>query len=239
MLPVEALIFDYDGTLSPVDAPREKAYPARELSDVLNRLSEKYLLGVATSKDYWFIRDRAPWATLLGLITGLEVIVGDYYVLNRDAAERGRHALLEKLVARYSWESCVFIELKKSITGWTLGASVDYRNCSEKPRNLEALLKESESMGLWTLRYRGHPFADIYLGKPDKSRVVDLAKSVLGVRRVYYFGDSENDVPAFKKADVKILVLHEYNTHMIDVLNFDYVVDLRDLHRWLSFEFLH
>jgi hydroxymethylpyrimidine pyrophosphatase-like HAD family hydrolase len=62
-------------------------------------------------------------------------------------------------------------------------------------------------------------------------------RGLLGVERIYYFGDSENDLPAFQEADVKILVLNPYNKHLVSVLNFDHVVEYGSLARWLRIEF--
>ncbi|AFK51547.1 HAD-superfamily hydrolase, subfamily IIB [Thermogladius calderae 1633] len=236
---MEALIFDYDGTLSPIDAPRERAFPSRELASVLEGLSKKFLLGVATSKDYWFVKERAPWARILGLVTGLEIVAGDYYLLAREVVERGRSEGLERLLHMYPWEKCVFVEEKRSLEKRLLGVSIDYRACGSEPEGLGSFLDEAEKSGLYVLSYRGSPFVDVYAARPDKSRVIDVARRLLGVGRVYYFGDSENDVPAFEKADVKVLVLHEYNRHMVRVLSFDYIVEFKDLHRWLMGVLLH
>lgn len=233
----EALIFDYDGTLSPLDQPREKAYPPPELNKVLKDLSTSRLIGVASSKDYWFLRDRVLWAKVLGLITGLEVLLGDLYVVDEEALLKARTLQLEDFSKEFGWEDCVYVEVKKSVTGIPLGLSIDYKECGRRPPALGEFLEESKRLGLWVLEYQGNPFVDVYSGKPDKSRVLKLVRRLLGVERIYYFGDSENDLPAFQEADVKILVLNPYNKHLVSVLNFDHVVDYESLARWLRVEF--
>ncbi|WP_440059563.1 haloacid dehalogenase [Thermogladius sp. 4427co] len=236
---VDALIFDYDGTLSPIDAPREKAFIPSDLNRVLESLGERYVLGVATSKDYWFIRDRATWAKVLGLVSGLEAIVGDSYFLIKEVVVSDRTRLLKELLQEHRWDECVFVEEKRSIQKLLLGLSVDYRMCSHKPEEVELFAKKAEDRGLIVFRYYGQPFIDIYVSKPDKSRVLEIARRLLGLRRIYYFGDSENDIGAFEKADVRILVLHRYNQHMLKYFNYDYIIKFEDLARWLSLEFRH
>ena len=62
------------------------------------------------------------------------------------------------------------------------------------------------------LRYPRHPFVDIYGAEVDKGEAVRLLKALLGVKHVVYMGDSENDIPAWREADVKILVRHGLNS---------------------------
>jgi hypothetical protein len=45
----------------------------------------------------------------------------------------------------------------------------------------------------------------------DKGEAVRLLKALLGVRHVVYMGDSENDLPAWREADVKLLIRHSLN----------------------------
>jgi phosphoserine phosphatase len=45
----------------------------------------------------------------------------------------------------------------------------------------------------------------------DKGEAVRLLKALLGVRHVVYMGDSENDLPAWREADVKVLISHSLN----------------------------
>ncbi|MDN5846170.1 MAG: HAD hydrolase family protein, partial [Candidatus Nitrosocosmicus sp.] len=57
--------------------------------------------------------------------------------------------------------------------------------------------------------YTTHPFVDIYGTKTSKGDAYDCVVSELfnlnnGIGKVLYLGDSENDNPAFKKADVSI-----------------------------------
>ncbi|WP_052296427.1 trehalose-phosphatase [Desulfurococcus mucosus] len=111
-----ALLFDYDGTLSPVDAPREKAYPSMELLRVLEGLAEKYIVGVVTSKDYWFMKGRAGFASVLGLVSGLEAVMGSFVFTVREAFEAGE-VDLRGLWEKASGTGSLYVEEKKSISG--------------------------------------------------------------------------------------------------------------------------
>jgi len=57
--------------------------------------------------------------------------------------------------------------------------------------------------------YTTHPFIDIYGTKTDKGDAYDCVVSEIfdlnnGVGKILYLGDSENDNPAFRKADISI-----------------------------------
>ena len=233
----EALIFDYEGALTPLDKPGEKAIPPPGLSEVLKDLSASRLIGVMSRRDYWFLRDRVPWAKVLGLVAGLEVLLGDLYVVDEEALLKARALQLEDFSKRFGWEDCVQVEVEKSITGIPLGVYIDYRECGRRPPALGVFLEESKRLGLWVLEHQGSQLLDVYPSTPDKSRVLKLVRRLLGVERVFYFGGGEGDLSAFKEADVKILVLNRYNKRLISVLNFDYVVEYGSLARWLRFEF--
>ena len=55
--------------------------------------------------------------------------------------------------------------------------------------------------------YSNHPFIDIYSIKFDKGGALDQIRSILNFKeneKILYLGDSENDIPAFLKADLSI-----------------------------------
>ena len=62
--------------------------------------------------------------------------------------------------------------------------------------------------------YTTHPFIDIYAAKYDKGVAYDYVLSEIpvmdnAIQNVMYLGDSENDNPAFRKADVSIGVISD------------------------------
>jgi hypothetical protein len=62
---------------------------------------------------------------------------------------------------------------------------------------------------LFIQEYSTHPFIDMYVMKLDKGNAFDLVLSKLSevsdiTGKIIYLGDSENDNPAFRKADISI-----------------------------------
>jgi len=62
---------------------------------------------------------------------------------------------------------------------------------------------------LFIQRYSSHPFIDIYITKTSKGDAYDcifseILKQTQTKGKIIYLGDSENDNPAFKKADISI-----------------------------------
>lgn len=72
--------------------------------------------------------------------------------------------------------------------------------------------KDKENQQLHIQTYTAHPFIDVYNIKSDKAVAYDITISQLAsfhdgnvmTKNVLYLGDSENDNPAFRKADVSI-----------------------------------
>ena len=69
---------------------------------------------------------------------------------------------------------------------------------------------------LYTQTYATHPFIDVYAVKGDKGMAYDnIASEISYVKGkehkiiIMYLGDSENDNPAFRRADVSIGVLSD------------------------------
>jgi hydroxymethylpyrimidine pyrophosphatase-like HAD family hydrolase len=71
-------------------------------------------------------------------------------------------------------------------------------------RNLDYYLEK-----FFVQEYATHPFIDIYGTKTNKGDAYDYVVSEIfdlnnGIGKVLYLGDSENDNPAFRKADISI-----------------------------------
>ena len=109
------------------------------------------------------------------------------------------------------------------------GVTFDYRhteNWSSYKNSLEPFLKQkvwdarscspttSSEQLLYLQTYDLHPFLDVYIIKCDKGMAFDYVTSKIstmtrkenrkGSQKVMYFGDSENDNPAFMKADISV-----------------------------------
>ncbi len=115
-----------------------------------------------------------------------------------------------------------FISYNKILSGLT----IDYRHLKDwqsYKRETEPLLKEmierkihafstcdSSIQEPYVQTYSSHPFIDIYSVRCDKGLAYDTTISELEsfnnikVQNILYLGDSENDNPAFKRADISI-----------------------------------
>jgi HAD superfamily hydrolase (TIGR01484 family) len=108
---------------------------------------------------------------------------------------------------------------KKSLAGIT----IDWRHVDDwksfklrsEPQLIEIInemqrkLQQQNGPTIQIQTYATHPFIDIYAAKCNKGIAYDTVLSelhILGsaIQKVVYLGDSENDNPAFRKADVSI-----------------------------------
>jgi hypothetical protein len=72
---INAILSDYDGTLSPTDTLRSNTDSVREqLEGVLWEVSQRIPVCIISSKDYHFIHRRAKFARILSCIMGIETI---------------------------------------------------------------------------------------------------------------------------------------------------------------------
>lgn len=84
--------------------------------------------------------------------------------------------------------------------------------------------------------YATHPFIDIYGTKTNKGDAYDCVVSGLfhirnGIGKVLYMGDSENDNPAFRKADIAIGI--NSDTRLRPNLECKYSLNYQDLPNFL------
>jgi HAD superfamily hydrolase (TIGR01484 family) len=131
-----------------------------------------------------------------------------------------------------------------------IGLTIDYRhleNWQSFKENTEPIIREmiQESVNANTQNlffkdqpliqsYSSHPFLDVYGIKCDKGLAFDNVFSQLAERRgtnVIYFGDSENDNPAFKKSEISIGIRSD--TKLNPVLDCKYMLDFNQLPQFL------
>jgi hydroxymethylpyrimidine pyrophosphatase-like HAD family hydrolase len=122
----------------------------------------------------------------------------------------------------------VYIERKYISNNETLaGITIDWRHLQDWEsfkKTSEPLLKKTiekqqklsfNGNTLYTQTYATHPFIDVYAIKGDKGMAYDSIASEIsyvkgkGQKIIMYLGDSENDNPAFRRADVSIGVLSD------------------------------
>jgi len=202
-----ALFTDLDGTLTPPERGRGEL--PREVDEALQELAKLIPVAVVTTKECSLAVARVPYAAAYACINGAEVKARGYVAVAEDL---NPEALAH--VAKAAEKLDTYVEVKKTIFGSLAGLTIDWRGAGRPPAGLDAVVAEAERRGLTVLKYDGHPFVDIYATKRNKGDAVRLLRALLGVSHVVYMGDSENDIPAWKAADVKILVRHRYNAHL-------------------------
>jgi HAD superfamily hydrolase (TIGR01484 family) len=148
-----------------------------------------------------------------------------HLILNDHKTLRANSSLLASLAERISLSyKDVIIERKFTSDKKILaGITFDYRHLEDwiayKKRFepfLNEMIQESQSSppsyNLNLQTYALHPFIDVYVSKCDKGMAFDYVTSKIsnikgkekGPQKIMYLGDSDNDNPAFTKADVSI-----------------------------------
>lgn len=126
------------------------------------------------------------------------------------------------------------------------GLSIDYRHIQKweqyktniEPKLKKAILnfKEVNSPNdLYVQTYSDHPFLDVYAVKYDKGKMVESIVQSLNLRdkaKILYLGDSENDNPAFRKADLSIGI--QSDSRIRTKLDSDYVIEFNELRPFLQ-----
>jgi HAD superfamily hydrolase (TIGR01484 family) len=88
---------------------------------------------------------------------------------------------------------------------------------------------------LFVQTYSDHPFIDIYSMQLDKGQAIDAISHMLNLskeQKVLYLGDSENDNPAFRKADLSIGIRSDERVKT--KLDSDYVIQFNELTPFLQ-----
>lgn len=201
-----ALFTDFDGTLVPPELVRSDPSLPLELEYALRELALKIPLAVVTTKECGLVARAVPFAAAYACINGIEVRAGEYVAIFHGL----KTAELDR-VLRSARSLDALVEGKRTWDGRLAGITIDWRDRGAPPSGLGDVLAEASSLGLKVLKYSRHPFVDIYGADVDKGRAVRLLKALLGVDRVVYMGDSENDLPAWAEADVRIVVRHALN----------------------------
>jgi HAD superfamily hydrolase (TIGR01484 family) len=93
----------------------------------------------------------------------------------------------------------------------------------------------SQPNDLFVQTYSDHPFIDIYSMHLDKGQGIDAISLMLNlskVQKVLYLGDSENDNPAFQKADLSIGIRSDERVKT--KLDSDYLIQFNELTQFLQ-----
>jgi HAD superfamily hydrolase (TIGR01484 family) len=235
---VEAMFFDYDGTLSPIDVERREAQLTPALDHVLSVLSKRTLIGVVTTKDFRFIRKRTSFAQVLACIGGLEILAkeeGEYKVFYKYKGNRSPE--LKTLYVGIP-SDMFFVEEKQLSTGEIVGFCLDWRR-QNYPNNkikdrVDYLTEKARKSSLYVVRGKGMPFLDVYVSRIDKGMALKrISKRFsLNLANCMYFGDSRLDNSAFRSVGLPVGILHNENKNL--KLECDKFVKFKDLTSFLE-----
>ena len=217
---VEAMFFDYDGTLSPINVGREEAQIPSPLKRMLDNLSKITLIGIVTTKDYGFISTRAHFAQVLACIGGLEILSkkdGEYKTFYSYGKSKSQK--LENL-CREITPNPFFVEEKRLSTGEVVGLCFDWRKqkglSNILDNALEDLKKKASERSLYLVQDKNMPFIDVYISKINKGMALKRISELfsLNLTSCVYFGDSQTDNSAFRKVGLSIGILHAENKNL-------------------------
>jgi trehalose-phosphatase len=234
MRPKVGFFFDYDGTLSPIDVERSLAYPPKKnLEMLVNLRSRGFITAVISSKDCDFLLSRSLNTDGLACINGVEIRALKHVILDERLFDQERRKLFVRLVeeAENRISKKVYIEKKRVSVGYIVGISIDWRSGGERPGELDDIIDLFKTHSFVVNKPDDMPFVDILLFNVEKGSAVEILRRLFDLDEVIYFGDSLNDVSAFRVADKRVFVRHKYNKNI--KLESDYIVGFDELADWV------
>jgi len=212
---LSAIFSDYDGTLSQLESRREDAVLSPIVRRLLRKVSQHVTLGIVSTKDLSFIRERVPFAHGISAVCGLETQVGEKILLDERVQQPNQ--VLEKtyqevLKGVLQARDNLAIERKEAEDEHLISFAIDWRlarDWKEAKQIAVPLLDYSRKQGLYVVESDLSPFANVYPMKIDKGEAYTKLKRELGVvGPVMYLGDSEADDPAFQLSEVSVGIKH-------------------------------
>ena len=238
MVKLGAVFSDYDGTLCPLEVRREDAYLSPILRRLLTRVAKAKPLGIVTTKDLAFIRERVPFAHGISGSCGLELQIGEKVTIDervRQPNEKFQRAYQEVLKKVLQTKENLMIERKESDEENLIAFCIDWRlarNWDEAKRRATPLLAYCREQGLFVVESDISPFANVFPMKVDKGEALRNLKEAMGVTGpIVYLGDSEVDDAAFQVADISIGVKHR---RVMPKLQCKYRMEFFEMENFLS-----
>jgi HAD superfamily hydrolase (TIGR01484 family) len=235
---VNAVFSDYDGTLCPLEARREDAFMSPRLRRLLAKASKRIPLGIVSTKDLDFIKERVPFARGISATSGLEMEVDGKTTMDERALRPNKNleqAYRESLAKVLQFRENVVIERKESEDGNLLAFCIDWRlarNWEEAHRQAVPLLTLCREYGLCVMESEISPFANVYPFPVEKGTALQKLRTEMGVTGpIMYWGDSEADNPAFQVAEISVGIKH---TRIMPPLQCKYRLEFVELETFLS-----
>ncbi|MFN3268033.1 MAG: trehalose-phosphatase [Zestosphaera sp.] len=229
--------FDYDGVLAPITSNPSGGTPDPELINTIKSLSSEHAVAVVSGRDCRYLLERVSGLSGYACVYGLEIVAKGYVVVDEEAYLGVKPKYIEELASEITEKLSekVGIIVGRTLQGVPLGMSIYWSLRNGRPRELEYIAEKARSKGLVVydvMRWGDYAeFMDIHVARRSKDEAIRILKTLLDVDKVVYFGDSYSDIPAFKEADVGVLVKHKHNNDLR--VEADYVVDARKLVKWL------
>jgi len=234
---LKCLSSDYDGTLSPLNVTRSESHVPLETGVMLRQISRLLPVSILTMKDLGFVMPRTPFARAWSAMGGLETQI-EKRVLKRESLESKLPSISHAIdyARSHITAAGVEIEEKQDSEGRTIAFCVDWRRTKDPDGTkcqVELVANYCKALKLRVLRYKNHPFYDVYPVAPDKGRALQETLDELAVKSgVLYLGDSEMDNPAFRASSISVGVLHGETP--LKLLDCDYLVKFEDVPRFLK-----
>jgi HAD superfamily hydrolase (TIGR01484 family) len=170
----------------------------------------------------------------------------DLQILQRGS--EGLEAIAEE-ISSYKEFSHVLIECKHTSDGILAGLTLDWRHQLGNDwsyyrsainhfigRMVANLKKAPVPADIYVQKYSEHPFVDIYSAECNKGIAFDTVLSELehtspDTKGTLYLGDSENDNPAFRKAEISIGIRSD--SRLNPKLDCSYFLDYKQLSSFL------
>lgn len=227
---VAAIFTDYDGTIAPMNVPREESRVPETLLSKLALLSSRIPVAVITAKDISFVRPRTVFAKGWACAMGMEVVLADGTTRIAEPVPRVElpFGSVEKLAPKGAT-----VEKKLASDGRTLGFSIDW---SDGPRvsrpKVASLVLALRGRGFHVTHDGEESFVDAFCVDTNKGAALSQLKGMLGVEgAVMYLGDSSPDNDAFDLAEIPVGVRHGQRT---ESLRCRYLVDYKDVSEMLD-----
>jgi HAD superfamily hydrolase (TIGR01484 family) len=215
MVKIEAIFSDYDGTLCPLELRREDAFLSPRLRRLLTKASKQIQLGIITTKDLSFIKERVPFAQGIAATCGLELQVGDKIITDeriREPNKKFQKVYRECLKRVLQIRDNVSVERKETDDGELIGFCFDWRLARDWPeaqRKTTPLLTFCKEEGMYVVESNISPFANVFPMEVSKGEGFAKLRKEMEVKGpIMYLGDSEVDNPAFQLADISVGIKH-------------------------------
>jgi len=235
---IQALFSDFDGTLSPLELRREDAFVPPRLKRLLSKAGKTVKLGIVTTKDLGFIKERVPFAQGISATCGLEMQVGERTFLDervREPNKKMETAYKEALTKILPIPDNIAIERKETEEGNLLAFCIDWRlskDWNEARRKTAPLLTFCKEHGLFVVESDISPYANVFPFEVDKGSAYLKLRNELNVTGPsMYLGDSEIDDPAFQLAEVSVGIKHR---RVMPRLKCKYRVEFLELEKFMS-----